>query len=602
MKQSAIAVVNANNPDREVQIRPIDYAIFRRLFTYTKPYARKRNSLLVLVVLRAIQVPLLTWCVGAVINGPIASRDLHGILLAVAGFLLFSLATQIMFSFRQRLALELGESVVHDLRRDMFEHLLAMPMGFFGQTKLGRIISRFTSDVEAVRTGIQNVVFVSMVQGGSMIVAATLMLWYDWKMFLVVAAISPVVWIINRYFRLRLLQAYREVQESFSRVTANVAETVKGMRVIQGYARQDVNAAIFRKLVVDHSGYNLKVAQTEAVFLPLLELNSQFFLCALVLLGGYRVLHPGATMTLGSFIQFLFLSNFIFSPIQNLAQQFNQALTAMAGAERVFTFLDRKPEWEEPPSGPLPGEVKGQVEFQDISFSYKKDRPALSGISFKAEPGQTVALVGPTGGGKTTITNLIAKFYLPTTGKVLIDGCDILDCNGTALRKRMGIVLQQNFLFTGTVLENILIGRSGATQAEAMEAARKLDCLDMFEALPDGLATKVGERGVGLSLGQCQLVCFSRAMLADPRIFILDEATSSVDAITEERLQIALSKLLAGRTSFVVAHRLSTIRNANLVIVLEKGSIVETGTHRQLLKKGGLYADLYRQFRVSHEF
>ncbi len=602
MKPSQITIVNRGNPDREIEVRPIDYAIFRRLFSYARPYARTRNALIFLVVCRAIQLPILTWCIGAVINGPIASHNLRGILIGVGGFLLLSLVTQIMFSFRQRLALELGESVVHDLRRDMFAHLFTLHMSFFNQTKLGRIISRFTSDVEAVRMGIQNVVFISMVQGGSMIVAAGLMLWYDWELFLVVVAIGPVIWVINRHFRLRLLQAYREVQESFSRVSATVAETIKGMRVIQGYSRQDVNAAMFRELVHDHSTYNLSVTRTEAVFLPMLELNSQFFLCALVLLGGYRVLHPDSSMPLGSFIQFLFLSNYIFSPIQNLAQQYNQALTAMAGAERIFSFLDRKPEWEEPPASPEASDIKGKVEFRGVSFNYKKDRPALSEVSFTAEPGQTIALVGPTGSGKTTITSLIAKFYLPTIGEVLIDGRDIHEVNGVTLRKRMGIVLQQNFLFTGTVLENILLGRPGATEAEAIEAARRLDCLDIFEALPEGLATKVGEHGVGLSLGQRQLVCFSRAMLADPRIFILDEATSSVDAITEEKLQNALSKLLAGRTSFVVAHRLSTIRTANLVIVLDKGRIAESGTHRQLLKKGGLYADLYRQFRISHEF
>jgi ATP-binding cassette subfamily B protein len=290
-----------------------------------------------------------------------------------------------------------------------------------------------------------------------------------------------------------------------------------------------------------------------------------------------------------------------FSPIQVLAGQYNQALTAMAGAERVFKFLDGKPDWQDSELAVKLEKVDGKVEFRNVSFSYKPERPVLSDINFTAEPGQTIALVGSTGSGKTTITNLISKFYIPGEGKILIDGRDILEINSDSLRRHLGIVLQVNFLFTGTVMENILVGRAGATEQDAYEAARKIDCYDLIEALPDGFRTMVGENGVGLSMGQRQIICFSRAMLANPRIFILDEATSSVDAITEERLQNALSKLLAGRTSFVVAHRLSTIRNADMVLVLENGRIVERGNHQHLIRVGGVYARLYRQFMVTHE-
>lgn len=579
--------------------KPLDYGLFRRIFGYTRPYAARRNALFALVILRAIQGALIAWGIGAIINGPITRGEVAGTMVWVAGLLAFMLFTQASQHYRQLLALELGEAVIHDIRRDLFAKLLSLPMEFFNNVRLGRIISAFTSDAEAIRVGIQSVVFASLVHIGFMLVAAVMMLWYDWRMFLVVLAMGPIVWIINRYFRDRLIGAYRAVQESFSRVTATVAESIKGMRIIQGYSRQDLNADLFRDLLFDHSTYNVRVARTEAYFLPLLEVNSQLFLSALLVYGGARLLQH--EMGLDSLIMFFFLSNLFFSPIQNLAGQYNHALTAMAGAERVFRFLDRRPAWADPEDAVELSRLAGRVEFRQVHFAYKPERPVLCDVSFIAAPGQTVALVGATGSGKTTLINLIAKFYLPQAGQVLIDGLDIHGVKSASLRRSLGIVLQSNFLFTGTVLDNILVGRTGAAPDEALAAARKIDCLDLLEALPDGLQTRVGENGVGLSLGQRQIICFSRAMLADPKILILDEATSSVDAITEERLQNALAKLLSGRTSFVVAHRLSTIRKADLVLVLEKGRIIERGNHRQLLRLGGVYARLYKQFKVAHQ-
>jgi ATP-binding cassette subfamily B protein len=429
------------------------------------------------------------------------------------------------------------------------------------------------------------------------------MLWYDWVLFLVVLAMAPILWALNYHFRRKLSLANRQVQESWSRVTATLAESVNGIRVTQGFVRQDVNTGLFNDLITDHSKFNLGVARASGVFLPVLELNSQFFTAALLVVGGWRVLHPGIQMPVGNLIQFFFLANLFLGAIQPIGQMYNQALVAMAGAERVFNVLDAKPDWEEPPTAvDLPRHAQedrkegARVEFRHVTFSYVKDRPALNDVSFVAEPGQAVALVGHTGGGKSSTINLIAKFYLPTEGAVLIDGHDTREIKGDSLHRQMGIVSQQNFLFIGTVIDNIRVGRPGAADEEVIEAVRRLDFLDLIGALPAGFSTQVGEQGANLSLGQRQLVCFARAMLANPRILILDEATSAVDAMTEARIQGALVKLLKGRTSFVVAHRLSTIRHADVVLVLDHGRIVERGTHSQLLAAGGIYANLYRQF------
>jgi len=593
------------DPDAEQQQRPLSMMLIRRLWGLMDPYARKRRLLVILVLARAAQIPLLAWAIGATINGPITSGGPIGsIALAALGVLALGAAQQLTLVYRQLLALQLGESVIHDLRSRLFAHLQTMPMSYYANTKTGRIISRLSSDCDAVRVGVQDVMFVTLVQAGQMVGAAAFMGYYDLPLLLVILAFSPVVWLIGRAMRTRLSVSYRRVQESFSRVTSTIAESVSVIRVTQVMARERVNARMFHDLTVDHAQYNMASTRQSGLLMPLLELTGQIALALVLLVGAYRAFSDGPAMPIGDLIQFWFLAGLFFSPIQTLGSQYDQALTAMAGAERVFSFLflfsEQTPQWADlPEAKPLAEPVAGRIEFRNVSFGYTKDRPVLNDISFVARPGQTIALVGETGSGKSTLASLVARFYLPDAGELLIDHQDIRGLTGESLSLAISVVPQQNFLFTGTVRENILAGRVGASDEVALDALDALGCRRLVADLPQGLDTPTGARGAGVSLGQRQLICFARALVMNPRVLILDEATSAVDTLTELRIGRALNRLLAGRTSLVIAHRLSTIQSADQILVLSQGKIVERGRHDELLRMNSAYANLHRKF-VAH--
>src|SRR3954470_6956442 len=398
--------------DREEDRAPLRAYLIKRIFGYTRRYKLRRNALFVLTFARGLQLPLLAWMIGQAINGPIAHKNLPGIYLHAGIYFGLVVLMVITLHLRQRFALELGEAVAHDMRAELFQKLATLPMSFFNKTKFGRIISRMTSDIDSVRVAVQDVAFVVTIQAVQMTIAALLMAWYNWKLFSLMLLLVPIIWVVNQNYRREVTHELRKVQETWSRLTSTLAESVGGVRVTQAFVRQEINAGFFRKLVGIHGENNVGVARASAVFIPLLQMKSQLFLGVMALLSGYGALHwqGWLHMEVGDLVMFFFLANLFFEPVQVIGNQYNQALSSMAGAERFFRLMDLAPEWQDAATAkPLP-RIHGKVEFQQVHFEYTVGRPVLKNISFTIEPGQTVALVRPAGGGKATIVALLQKF------------------------------------------------------------------------------------------------------------------------------------------------------------------------------------------------
>ena len=571
-------------------------AVARRLVGELRPHRRTLATALGAALVSAAATAAGPWLVSRAIDRDILGGDPAGLVRTLALLLgVYAIGTTTGTAWTRRFGVT-GQRVLASLRARMFAQLQRLPLAYFDRRPIGDLLSRLLSDVDTLNQ------FFS--QGLTQLLGAVLglfgilvmMVVLDARLALATFTVIPVMVATTWIFAARARAAYRRTRETVGDVTAELQEEIVGVRQAQAFNRTEVNIARFRTRNAANRDANVAAVGVTAAFSPAMDVLSTLATALVVGYGGWLVLD--GRLTVGLLAAFLIYVQQFFRPVQLAASVYTLMQSALAGAERVYAILDEAPEPPDAAGAIELGRVEGRIAFERVSFGYDPTRPVLHDVSFEVPPGATVALVGRTGAGKTTIAALVARFHDVTGGAVRVDGHDVREVTRASLRRQLAMVLQEPFLFSGTVAENIAYGRPEATREELERAARAVSAHPFIAALPQGYDTVLGEGGATLSHGERQLLAFARAVAADPRILILDEATASVDTRTEALVQRALSTLLAGRTSLVIAHRLSTVRDADLVLVIDGGRIVERGTHDELLARGGLYAELYRrQFR-----
>jgi ATP-binding cassette subfamily B multidrug efflux pump len=577
--------------EEEILLRAYDSRLARRLLKYLTPYKLVVAVSVLLLLLVSASELVGPYLVKVGIDRYISKGNASGLPLLAALYVLSLLIAFVFRYWQVYLMNRTGQEVMADLRMGIFSHLQGLSISFFDKNPVGRLLTRVTNDVEVLNELVTSGVVAIFGDIFTLVGITVVLLAMNLRLAIVTFTVVPFIFIATLIFRTNARIAYSMVRARIARLNAFLQETLSGMRIVQAFAREQRSMAQFDRLNASHLEAYLKSVHYHSVFFPVMELIGSVAVALIVWYGGGRALQ--GTLTIGALVAFLQYTQRFFRPITDLSEKYNTMQAAMASAERIFNLLDTEPEIKDAASPIHIGKAEGKVEFEDVTFSYDRGEEVLKDVSFEVEAGETLAIVGATGAGKTTLMSLLSRFYELQQGAIRVDGVDIREIPEKELRKNIAIVPQDVFLFSATIENNLRLGKANLTREQIVEAARKVQADEFISRLPRGNDEEVGERGVSLSAGQRQLISFARALLHEPRILILDEATSSVDPETEYRIKEALKSLLSGRTSIVIAHRLSTIRSADRIIVLHKGSVKEEGTHEELIGRRGIYSRLW---------